>query len=144
MTEPNDSTRQPVPRITPDAEAYWDTVRTARLRTCQRCTRCDRLQFHPRLLCVQCTGPVEQLPLSGHGTVYSYTVVHRAPGGFTGLAPYAVALVDLDEGVRVMGRLITDHPEDIRIGRRVETVIEEPGGSPDETPLPQFVPALDR
>ncbi|AGP60593.1 Zn-ribbon domain-containing OB-fold protein [Streptomyces rapamycinicus] len=143
MTAPSDSAPRPKPRITPDADAYWDTVRTARARSCQRCTHCDRLQFYPRLLCVHCGGPVEQLALSGHGTVYSFTVVHRAPAGFTGLAPYAVTLVDLDEGVRVMGRLITDRPEDIRIGGRVHTLIEEPGEAMADTALPQFVPVIE-
>jgi uncharacterized OB-fold protein len=140
MTEQSGG-RPPEPEITPDAEAYWDMARTDAVRSCQRCTRCGRLQFYPRLLCVRCGGAVEQTPLSGHGTVYSFTVVHRAPAGFTGLAPYAVALVDLDEGIRVMGRLITDNPDDIRIGRRVDTVIEEPVESASSTALPQFTPA---
>ncbi|WP_460352348.1 Zn-ribbon domain-containing OB-fold protein [Actinoallomurus acanthiterrae] len=73
--------------------------------------------------------------MSGHGTIYSYTEVHRPPAGFTDLAPYAVALVDLDEGTRAMGRVITDDPESVRIGRRVVTVLEE---TADGRVLPQF------
>ncbi len=129
---------RPEPRITPDAAAYWEAVRDHGVRSAQRCPRCERTQFYPRLLCVRCGGPVEQRSLSGRGTVYSFTVVHRAPAGFAGLVPYAVVLVDLDEGVRVLGRLHTGDPRHVRIGQRVATVIEDDAGG--EVPLPQFTP----
>lgn len=126
---------QSLPKVTPDAEPYWRLLAEQGERSVQRCSECGSVQFYPRLLCVRCGGPVEQVAVSGRGSIYSFTIVHRPPAGFAELAPYAVALVDLDEGTRAMGRVITDDPESVQIGHRVVTVIEEtPGGRA----LPQF------
>ncbi|GAA2399253.1 Zn-ribbon domain-containing OB-fold protein [Actinomadura vinacea] len=126
---------RPQPKVTPDAEAYWELVREHGTRSVQRCSDCGSVQFYPRLLCVACGGPVEQAPVSGRGSIYSFTVVHRPPAGFAELAPYAVALVDLDEGTRAMGRVVTDDLESVRIGARVVTIIER---TDEGEALPQF------
>ncbi|MFG2005085.1 Zn-ribbon domain-containing OB-fold protein [Spirillospora sp. NPDC048911] len=126
---------RPLPKITPDAARYWEEAEKG-TRSIQQCSTCNNVQFYPRLLCVSCGGPVEEITVSGHGTIYSFTIVHSPPAGFAELAPYAVALVDLDEGTRAMGRVITDDLTAVEIGRRVITVIE------DGEPLPQFaIPA---
>ncbi|WP_433472210.1 Zn-ribbon domain-containing OB-fold protein [Spirillospora sp. CA-142024] len=126
---------RPLPKVTPDAEPYWELLREQGTRSVQRCTACGSVQFYPRLLCVGCGGPVEQVPVSGRGSVYSFTVVHRPPAGFADMAPYAVALVDLDEGTRAMGRVVTDDLESVRIGTRVVTIVEK---TDEGEALPQF------
>ena len=68
---------------------------------------------------------------SGQGTIYSYTVVHRAPPGFAD-APYVVALVELAEGPRMMTRVIDVEPGSVEIGQKVELEIR------GEPPLPYF------
>jgi uncharacterized OB-fold protein len=69
---------------------------------------------------------------SGRGTVHSFTVVHRAPPEFVAEAPYVVALVDLEEGPRMMSRLLGVEPAAVVVGMPVELSIS---GDP---PLPYF------
>lgn len=94
-----------------------------------------RAVFFPRLVC-PFTGStaLEWRVSEGLGTVYATTVVHPREG-----APYNVALIDVDEGFRMMSRVDSIAPEAVRIGLRVQLRIAE--GAPDEGPQPAFVPA---
>ncbi|MDR0479424.1 MAG: Zn-ribbon domain-containing OB-fold protein [Burkholderiaceae bacterium] len=96
----------------------------------QRCTSCDRAIFYPRMVCPHCGAGEQQLAWeqpSGHGTVYSTTVVRRKPeaGG-----DYNVALIDLAEGVRLMSRVEGIAPAEVRIGMAVQTKIVTQDGGP--------------
>ncbi|HEX6779789.1 MAG TPA: OB-fold domain-containing protein, partial [Ktedonobacterales bacterium] len=71
----------------------------------------------------------------GAGTIYSYTVVHQAYGAFAGDVPFVVALVELQEGVRMMTRITDSAPETVRIGAPVHVVFEQIN---DELTLPYF------
>ena len=71
---------------------------------------------------------------SGRGRIHSYTVVHRAPPEYRDEVPYVVALVELDEGVRMMTRLIDVGPAAVRVDLPVEVAIQ---GDPR---LPYFRP----
>jgi len=90
--------------------------------------------FFPRVLC-PFTGSdrLEWRVSAGIGTVYATTVVHPAEG-----APYNVALIDCEEGFRMMSRVEEIAPEKVRIGQRVRFRVHRPGG--DEPPYPVFVP----
>jgi len=126
-----------LPHPQPDdvTQPFWDGIAAGRLRL-QRCRACGRHVFYPRAVCPHCTsGELEWVDASGRGSVYSFSVVHRAPPGFAADAPYAVALVDLDEGVRMMTRLVDVALDDLAIGQPVEVVVE---GDPA---LPYFRPA---
>lgn len=84
------------------ADEWWDAARQGRLLV-QRCDACGHHQHHPRPFCLSCRrrdalGFVEA---SGRGTLHAFTVVHRSPRDDLD-APYTVALVDLDEGVRLL------------------------------------------
>lgn len=94
----------------------------------QKCTGCSRHIFYPRVLCPHCAGTaLEWVECKGMGTVYSTTVVaRRAEQG----GPYNVALVDLDEGVRLMSRVDGMPPERVAIGLRVRHAIVEENGEP--------------
>jgi uncharacterized OB-fold protein len=89
----------------PEAEIYFDGLSRGVILL-QRCTGCDRLQFPPRVHCSRCGGrELSWKEVGGAGTVYAKTVNRRAPEpAFEKFLPYAVALVDLDAGVRVMAR----------------------------------------
>jgi uncharacterized OB-fold protein len=77
-------------------------------------------------VCSRClTEELETVPLSSHGTVYTYTVVHQAAPGFE--VPYALGYVDLPEGVRVLGQIVGVEPEAVRIGMEVELSLEQFG-----------------
>jgi uncharacterized OB-fold protein len=90
--------------------------------------------FYPRVICPH-TGSdrLEWRVSTGLGTVYATTVTHPREG-----APYNVALIDVDEGFRLMSRVEDIAPEDVRIGMRVKFRVHRPGG--DEPPYPVFVP----
>lgn len=121
----------------PDAETqpYWDGIAAGELRL-QRCGDCGRAVFYPRALCPHCFGDrLDWFVSPGTGTVYSYTVAHRAFSPSAGTPPYTVALIDLDDGVRMMSRIVG--PDRVRIGDRVELEITRLSGE-DSPELPCF------
>ncbi|SSW64039.1 Zn-ribbon domain-containing OB-fold protein [Achromobacter agilis] len=92
----------------------------------QRCTGCDRAVFYPRMICPHCgADSLAWITPDGRGTVYSTTVVRRKPdaGG-----DYNVALVDLQEGVRLMSRVEGLAPEAVRIGMAVRAQVAQQDG----------------
>ena len=93
--------------------------------------------FYPRVLC-PFTGSerLEWRVSKGLGTVHATTVVHPAEG-----KPFNVALVDCDEGFRLMSRVEDIAPDQVKIGQRVRFRVHKPGGK--EAPYPVFVPAED-
>jgi uncharacterized OB-fold protein len=98
----------------------------------RRCRACGALQFPPREACGSCRGrDLAVFRFSGRGTVFSFAEVAQAPRGFSG--PYLVALVDLEEGVRVTAQLTDVELEEAEIGMPVEMVTrrlqeKEPAG----------------
>ncbi|GII24721.1 Zn-ribbon domain-containing OB-fold protein [Planosporangium mesophilum] len=124
--------------VVPDAETkpFWDGIATGELRI-QRCPACEKAVFYPRAVCPHCfDGEPIWIRAAGTGTVYSYTVAHRAFGEFAAQAPFTVALVDLDEGVRMMTRIVDARPGEVRIGARVR--LEMTTLTPDGPQLPCF------
>lgn len=95
----------------------------------QRCAAgCGHRQFHPRLLCTACGGDVEWATASGRGLVHTFTIVRQnGQAPFRDQLPYVVAMVDLDEGVRMMGNLTGCPVEGVRIGLPVEAYAVECG-----------------
>jgi uncharacterized protein len=135
MTTPPPSP-PPIPHPVPDGDSrpFWEGVAAGELRI-QRCQDCARAVFYPRALCPFCSSArLIWERASGRGTIYSYTVVHQAYGPFAEQAPFVVALVDLDEGVRMLTR-VTGAREDAHIGARVRIVFTP---IDDELTLPYF------
>ena len=120
------------------AAPFWDATRGHRL-ILQWCVACEQPVFFPRAICPRCLGSdLEWRPASGLGTVYAVTIEHRPQNpAMAAMAPYAVALVDLDEGVRMLSNVIGVPPESITVGQRV-TVAWEPLS--DGRNLVQFTP----
>ena len=98
----------------------------------------NRAVFYPRVIC-PFTGSdlLEWRVSAGLGTVYATTVTHPREG-----APYNVALIDLDEGFRLMSRVEDVAPEDVRIGMRVRFRVHRPAD--DEAAHPVFAPVRER
>lgn len=91
----------------------------------QRCGACERHVFHPRMYCPHCyANALDWVEPSGRGTVHAVTIVARRKekGG-----PYNVALIDLEEGVRLMSRVEGMTPEEVTIGLDVEAGISQEG-----------------
>jgi hypothetical protein len=118
----------PRPAITRDSEFFWEGLREHRLLV-RRCGRCAHLHHPPGPMCPKCHSyDWTAQPLSGRGTLHSYVIVHQPQlPGFT--YPLPVALVEMEEGVRLLGNLTAAEPENLRIGMplEVEFVEVEPG-----------------
>jgi len=99
----------------------------------------NRAVFYPRLICPYTgSSQLEWRVSAGFGTVYATTVTHPRDG-----APYNVALIDVDEGFRLMSRVEDIAPEAVKIGLRVKFRIHRPGGDQaqrDEPAYPVFTP----
>jgi uncharacterized OB-fold protein len=92
----------------------------------QRCSACGHRQFYPRQLCTACAGEVVWETASGRGLVHTFTIVRQnGMPPFKDLLPYAVAMIELDEGVRMMGNVTGCPVEQVKIGLRVEAYAVE-------------------
>jgi uncharacterized OB-fold protein len=107
------------PMVNRDSQFFWDGARAGELRI-QTCNACGELRFPPGPACPDC-GALDRghVVASGRGTVFSY-VVHRHPPVPGKELPIVIALIDLDEGVRMVGEVVdavSDSGEDeIEIG----------------------------
>lgn len=111
------------PTPTPLSEPYWEGCRAGELRL-QQCAGCQRHQFYPRLMCSRCgSRDLSWQRASGRGTVASFTVIRRGVSDAYP-APYVVALIDLQEGVRMMSTLVGVDPDAVRVGDPVQVEFE--------------------
>jgi uncharacterized OB-fold protein len=111
--------RRPAPVLTDDNVGYWEALRDRELRI-QGCADCGRLRHPPRPMCPHCGSLNKSMVLmSGRGTVYSYSILHH-PQASAFDYPVLAALIDLDEGVRVVSNLVGVDKDDIRIGMPVQ------------------------
>lgn len=116
----------------PTTESFWQACVEGRL-TVQRCTACGSHQFYPRPFCLSCEATaLEWVDAAGSGTIYSITTV-RIPVSEELPPPYLLALIDLDEGPRLLTNI---NAETARIGDRVSVAWRNREGLP---PLPVFV-----
>ncbi|TCP46820.1 hypothetical protein EV191_11397 [Tamaricihabitans halophyticus] len=114
--------------VDPESEPFWAGLLVGELRL-QRCAACQRAIFYPRSVCPHCfAADLSWFTAAGTGTVYSVTVPHRAFGEFAEQAPFIVALVDVDEGVRMMTRVLAE-PGSVQIGDRVRLAPNSLGGA---------------
>jgi hypothetical protein len=134
-------TTKPAPRPNADSAPFWQACNDERL-TYQQCRVCGNVQFYPRALCTGCQShDLDWKQSSGLGTVYTYTVNQRPPTpAFQTDGGYVIALVDLDEGYRMMMNVIDCPHEDVHIGMRVR-VVYEARGEDGEQKIPQATPA---
>jgi uncharacterized OB-fold protein len=129
----------PLPVESGETKPFWDACRRGTFLI-QRCRTCERYQYHYRGFCCHCwTGEIEDIPVSGRGTVWSYTVIHRnRTPGFAERVPYVVALVELQEGVKVLSNVIDCDPESVRIGMPVRLTFVK---ATEQWHIPMFTPA---
>jgi len=127
---------RPLPLPTRITQPFWEAAAQGQLLI-QRCRTCSRRQFYPRAMCVGCLSEdLRWEESSGQGSIYTYTINHRAANEYMkALLPYAVGIIELDEKVRMMGRIIASDLSAIRIGARVKVSFEQ--ASP-EIALPCF------
>jgi uncharacterized OB-fold protein len=131
---------RPSPIVTDDSAPFWDAAAEGRL-VAQRCGSCGRFRHPPRPMCPHCRSlTFEVVDLAGTGTVYSYAILHH-PQNPAFEYPVLAALVDLDEGVRVVSNLTDVDKDDIRIGMRVEVHF---AGAANGARVPVFRPSASQ
>jgi uncharacterized OB-fold protein/acyl dehydratase len=128
------------PAIGPDTRFFWEGARAGELRI-QRCGECGALRHPPGAMCPRCHAVArEHVTATGRGTVYSY-VVHHHPPVPGREPPFVVGLIELEEGVRMVGNVIGCPPADVHIGMPVQVTFER---IDDDLTLPQWTPQPPR
>ena len=130
---------KPLPTVSGESKPYWDSCRLGRL-VIQKCDNCSEFQFYPRGICANCwSNDIKWYTATGRGTVWSFTVTYqnRTPG-FAEDVPYVLALVELEEGVRMFTNIIDCQPTDVRIGMDVEVAFVQAN---NQISIPYFKPA---
>ncbi len=132
---------RPLPEPTPETQHFWDGTLLGELRL-QRCDDCSKVYFPPRPFCPACASrSVSVFAASGRGTLHSYVINHRAIPGSGFEAPYSIAVVELEEGPRMMTNIIDTQqaPEALVLDMELCVKFERVS---DEIALPLFRPAL--
>jgi uncharacterized OB-fold protein len=116
---------RPLPRPTGISAPFWRGAAEGRLLL-QRCRRCGSFIYYPRPFCPTCLGgELEWREASGKGQVYTYTVVRRAATpAFADKVPYVLAIVELEEGPRLVTNIVGCRPEEVRVGMPVKATFE--------------------
>jgi len=115
---------RPLPLPDPETAFFWEATARRQLEIL-RCQTCRTWIHYPKPSCWNCgSGDLKPEPVSGRGTVYSYTVTHQDVPGYT--APFAVVIVELEEqaGLRMVSNVVDVPPEDVRIGMPVEVTFQ--------------------
>jgi uncharacterized OB-fold protein len=105
---------------------YWRLQKSRYTLTGTKCHTCNTPYFPPKDFCPSCRrkGEVKPFRFSGFGRILSHTVIRIPPEGFERFTPYAVAIIELDEGTRISGQVIGD-PEQVKIDARVTPVFRK-------------------
>lgn len=123
MTTP----QKPLPKATPETEPFWQGCKEGKL-VLPRCRDCNRFHYYPRAVCPHCwSRNLTWEELSGRGKLYSYVISHRPAPGFQEETPYAIAVVELEEGPRIMTNLtgVDQTPDALVLDMPMEITFEE-------------------
>jgi uncharacterized protein len=128
---------KPLPKSSPWSQFFWDNTKKRKLMI-QQCEDCGKFIFYPKLVCPFClSSNLRWVESSGKGKIYSFTIVNKyPPTGFS--VPYVVAIVDLEEGVKLCTNIVNYKTEKLRCDMDVEVVFED---VTNEITLPKFQPA---
>ena len=129
---------KPLPYVHEETRPFWEGTQRHELWL-QKCRDCDKFYFYPRSICPHCfSDATEWIKVSGKGKIYSFTVSYReASPAFKPDVPYNIAIIELEEGVRMMSNIVGCRNEDISIDMPVEVVFDDV--TPEIT-LPKFRP----
>jgi len=139
MTEMSaDKPRNDLPTVETDTRPYWEAAKAGKLLIA-RCDACGKVHHYPRPFCPSCwSEDVSWLEASGRATVYTWsTVFVNDLNPFNTRVPYVAAVVELEEGPRVMTEIVDCEPTDLSIGMPVEVAYH---ALTDEITRPVFRP----
>jgi uncharacterized OB-fold protein len=129
---------KPLPNISPEMAPFFEAARRHEL-VVQRCRGCGACRFPAREICSRCLSrEADWAPASGRGTVFSFAIMHQVyHPGFADEVPYAIVVVELEEGARMLSNLVGCPVHEIAAGMPVEVVFDDV--TPEVT-LPKFRP----
>ncbi len=129
-----------IPPSTELTQPYWDAARREQL-VIQQCEACANRVFPPRAHCSKCgSAQLKWQPVSGKGVIYTYTVAHRPPHPVLAeQCPITIAVVELEEGPRMISNVTGCEPSDVEVGMSVQVAFEAIDDS--DVVLPVFKPA---
>jgi uncharacterized OB-fold protein len=132
---------KPAPGSDPITQPFWDSVKAGAMQI-QFCDNCGKGVFYPRGICPHCfSSKLTWKPVSGRGKLHAFTIAYRHwHPAFQADVPYVVALVELDEGVRMMSNLVGIEPDPEHVKIEMPLVVSYETDS-NGTTLPKFKPA---
>lgn len=133
---------KPLPLQTPASQPYWEGLKNRKV-CIQQCDDCATWIFYPRNHCTACLGnSLSWKDVSGEATLYSYTIARQptAPH-FADEVPQLLAIVELDQGVRMTSTLVDANPDDLQVGMRLLPHFDRMS---DDVTLLRFAPVLAR
>lgn len=124
MPEPNRP--KPLPVVTEESRPFWEGCRQGKLLL-QYCGQCQRYQFYPRLYCMQCgSNALRWVEASGRGVIYSYTIIRQSKSPeFMSDTPYNVAIVQLEEGPRMLSNIVDADPSELGVDLTVTVEFDQ-------------------
>jgi uncharacterized protein len=137
-----ESPNRPIPQpLTPEAKPYWDGLKEGRLML-PKCEDCGKPFFYPRVLCPFChSRRITWIQASGKGKLYSFEIAYQNFNpAYKIKPPYVFAMVELEEGPRLMSNLVNIEPDPkaVKCDMPVEVVFEK---LTDDITIPLFQPA---
>ena len=129
---------KPLPSVSGETKTFWDACRRGELLI-QKCDACGQFQWYPRGICAHCWAQdIKWVVASGEGTIWTFTVTHQnRTAGFVDDVPYVVALVELEEGVRMFCNIVECNYAEVKIGMPVEVTFTR---ATNEISIPFFKP----
>ncbi len=100
---------------------YWREIPQRYRYEANKCSQCGKINFPPRLICPECQSrEFETTKLAERGKVLTYTIIRVAPQQFVDQAPFAVGIIELEDGVRLMGQIVDCDIDLMKIGQKVK------------------------
>lgn len=129
---------KPLPVVTEENRPFWEGCQQGKLLL-QYCSECHHHQFYPRQYCVQCnSNNLHWVEAQGHGVIYSYTIIYQNKSSeFVHDTPYNVAIVQLEEGSRMLSNIVDIDTTQLRVDLPVTVVFDQ---VTDTIALPRFRP----
>ena len=104
----------------PTPSRYWREIPQRYRLEAQKCKKCGKVLFPPRMICPECKGrEFDDTKLAEMGKILTYTIIRVPPHQFVDQAPFAVGIAELDDGVKLTGQIVDCDFEDMKIGQRV-------------------------
>ncbi|MEA3025475.1 MAG: uncharacterized protein QOF91_760 [Alphaproteobacteria bacterium] len=135
-SDPRPPVPKPLPVPSPESAIFWQAARNHRMLL-PHCNKCGKFWFPPSCLCPHClSDDIGWREVSGRGRVHSFVIVHRVyHPAFISEVPYVVAVIELDEGPRLLSNVVNVKPARVHCGMRVAVTYDDVSA---EISLPKF------